>query len=426
MGSMLNIASRMEGPEQKTIIGKSEITVSAKGITNGKSVYLNDGADFGPDTSGTKSTGVFEACNYAIQNNLSVIDCSSGNFYFSAGFTGTINADLEIKGQGLRSTAFIMNSPSATGQTGLMQFTTNQQGFGISIKIHDLNLNGSSANYQKWFQIYHGGSSSSTTHSEFYNIALGSGSAGIVYENGGNNTGCAIIHDCIFSENIDGDVTDFQNMINVEVHSNIVYAQANPSFVLYPASSTAPKASIDVHDNIFIGNGTYVNSLVSLWAGNTSTFYGSVKIHDNILYSPSTSDYLYEIDSPNTTNTMSIDSLEVYENTLLGSTSYFVNKQSIAVTIAKQSSTHNIGYNPQGFAITTPALPAAVGSADAVTNTFPFVVRIFQAGESGTHVVDNAGNDVLLPADPAEVTLDPGDKIYYATTVATSWKWYGV
>ena len=50
MGSMLNIPSRMEGPEQKTIIGKPEITVSAKGIQNGTSVYLNDGADFGPDT----------------------------------------------------------------------------------------------------------------------------------------------------------------------------------------------------------------------------------------------------------------------------------------------------------------------------------------------------------------------------------------
>ena len=50
MGSMLNIPSRMEGPEQKTIIGKPEITVSSKGIANGTSVYRNDGADFGPDT----------------------------------------------------------------------------------------------------------------------------------------------------------------------------------------------------------------------------------------------------------------------------------------------------------------------------------------------------------------------------------------
>ena len=50
MGSMLNIPSRMEGPEQKTIIGKPEITISSKGIANSTSIYLNDGADFGPDT----------------------------------------------------------------------------------------------------------------------------------------------------------------------------------------------------------------------------------------------------------------------------------------------------------------------------------------------------------------------------------------
>ena len=63
MGSMLNIPSRMEGPEQKTIIGKPEITVSAKGIANGTSVYLNDGADFGPDTPGTTTNGIAEWIN---------------------------------------------------------------------------------------------------------------------------------------------------------------------------------------------------------------------------------------------------------------------------------------------------------------------------------------------------------------------------
>ena len=82
MGSMLNIPSRMEGPEQKTIIGKPEITVSAKGIQNGTSVYLNDGADFGPDTKlgattlgqygppYTNTLGIEEAVNYATANKL--------------------------------------------------------------------------------------------------------------------------------------------------------------------------------------------------------------------------------------------------------------------------------------------------------------------------------------------------------------------
>ena len=84
MGSMLNIPSRMEGPEQKTIIGKPEITVSAKGIVNGTSVYLNDGADFGPDTKlgtttpeqygppYTATSGIQEALN--TKKNVRLID----------------------------------------------------------------------------------------------------------------------------------------------------------------------------------------------------------------------------------------------------------------------------------------------------------------------------------------------------------------
>jgi len=42
---------------------KPYITVSAKGISNGLSDILNDGADFGPDTPGTQTNGIMEAIN---------------------------------------------------------------------------------------------------------------------------------------------------------------------------------------------------------------------------------------------------------------------------------------------------------------------------------------------------------------------------
>ncbi|MCY0870634.1 MAG: hypothetical protein OWT27_08620 [Firmicutes bacterium] len=42
------------------------ITVSAKGIANGLSDKVNDGADFGPDTPNTFSYGILEAWNYAV------------------------------------------------------------------------------------------------------------------------------------------------------------------------------------------------------------------------------------------------------------------------------------------------------------------------------------------------------------------------
>ena len=85
----------------------------------------------------------------------------------------------------------------------------------------------------------------------------------------------------------------------------------------------------------------------------------------------------------------------------------------------------NIDNYPAGFAATTPSLPTGTGSANAVTNTNTYSIRVYQTGESGTHIIDPLGTDKALPTDVAEVTLDPGAKIYYATTVATGWLWYG-
>jgi len=53
---------------QKNVRGKPYITVSAKGIANGLSDIPNDGADFGPDTPVTYTSGILEAVNYQQQN----------------------------------------------------------------------------------------------------------------------------------------------------------------------------------------------------------------------------------------------------------------------------------------------------------------------------------------------------------------------
>lgn len=91
------------------------------------------------------------------------------------------------------------------------------------------------------------------------------------------------------------------------------------------------------------------------------------------------------------------------------------------------------GYTPLGFSAgpfseaPQPALPIGTGSPNAVTNYYPWPVRIYQATGSalGTHIVDGFGNDQALAVDPGEVTLDPGAKIYYSTAVPASWLWYG-
>jgi len=85
--------------------GKPYITVSAKGISNGKSTILNDGADFGPDTMlgatskdqygspYTQTVGIQEAINY-------VFNQGGGEIFFNKGTYDFTNSPLVNPGAG--------------------------------------------------------------------------------------------------------------------------------------------------------------------------------------------------------------------------------------------------------------------------------------------------------------------------------------
>ncbi|MEM4091092.1 MAG: hypothetical protein QXQ46_10225 [Thermoplasmatales archaeon] len=63
----LGITAFRDGIKERNVYSKrvnGYITVSANGISNGLSNIPNDGADFGPDTSGTQTSGIQEAINY--------------------------------------------------------------------------------------------------------------------------------------------------------------------------------------------------------------------------------------------------------------------------------------------------------------------------------------------------------------------------
>ncbi|MEM3860013.1 MAG: hypothetical protein QW478_11540, partial [Candidatus Micrarchaeaceae archaeon] len=67
-------------PDWKILKGKPYVTVSAKGISNGLSNIPNDGADFGPDTPGTMTSGIQEAVNYIFAQGGGKIQLLSGIF----------------------------------------------------------------------------------------------------------------------------------------------------------------------------------------------------------------------------------------------------------------------------------------------------------------------------------------------------------
>ena len=86
------------------------------------------------------------------------------------------------------------------------------------------------------------------------------------------------------------------------------------------------------------------------------------------------------------------------------------------------------GVFSHGFAITTPSVPAS-GTAQANTNPFPVRVYITGAGTTTAYTItDPAGNAEtfsLALAAGQEITLDPGASITITYTVAPTWKWYG-
>ena len=98
--------------------------------------------------------------------------------------------------------------------------------------------------------------------------------------------------------------------------------------------------------------------------------------------------------------------------------------QPFFLSNASSYATGNIGGAPMGWIGSAPSLPAGTGSSNAVTNAQPMAVRVYLTGNVGTHVIDPNGTDVALPSDPPEVTLSPGAKIYFATTIPSAWQWY--
>ena len=116
--------------EWKNIPGKPYITVSSKGLANGLSEYINDGADFGPDSlqadgTLTDTLGIQEAGIYAIANGIGRINIigSYGNkfmlntnvlLYYNEVSNPTPPQPLEIVGIGepyIQASTSFANTP---------------------------------------------------------------------------------------------------------------------------------------------------------------------------------------------------------------------------------------------------------------------------------------------------------------------------
>ncbi len=101
------------------VAGTDIVNVASKGLVNGLSEYFNNGAQFGPDTPNTQSTGFLEAWEYAYPKGLEIVINGEisidTNITLSASLAG--NGSFSIRGASKEGCGIKVNTNSGYGIT---------------------------------------------------------------------------------------------------------------------------------------------------------------------------------------------------------------------------------------------------------------------------------------------------------------------
>ena len=274
--------------------GKPYITVSPRGISNGLSDTLNDGADFGPDTllnatspnqygpPYTQTVGIQEAMNYSATSPLFASDPGhlfypirllAGNFEFSTPVTYGIGNyspsdvfTIDISGSGIQSTVitytgtgnaitihpsigevalrgFTINNPNATANTMIYWDTTvtfNQ------LVVKDINNGQSTSSYLMYFNNVFNATIKDVVSPAIYGIYINGNS---------NNSGFLYMHNQIWS----GTQTEIGHFVFADISGlNQRLVVSNPVSVLKLSNFIGGNAGITFNapvDTVLIENG---------------------------------------------------------------------------------------------------------------------------------------------------------------------------
>lgn len=450
------------------LYGKPYITVSAKGLANGLSTIFNDGADFGPDTplnndisSGqkTQTSGIQEAINYLptaeyLGQGGNIAIGNTGNVrLLSSLYTMTgkisipVGSILNIQGLNTPSAPAWFGQgyntlPSITTYTGgsILYFDTS-----VSYPVFDVPQNSNGDALTQLFienvQILVENPSSYTNSIavDLSGISTGGGNHFYVYSTAttgtGKSTGNGNIDTGVKIERTGGDTIKFTDM-RISGFASIGIDITSPNTYMYDTSI----AYISNHSTT--GGAITTNSLLLDSYINTHLFYCSVGI--NIVsqgrYEFSTFYYTYfesvdtpaNITLPSVAHTLPVFMYPLFTVQATSSSNNFTgdivdgSKAKIMYPMFYGVSPYPTAYNTGlGFGTPTPSLPGGTGSGNSVLNDYTYSVVIYQTGESGTTIVDPYGNTQALPSDPSSFILDAGASVYYATTVPSTWIWYG-
>ncbi len=120
------------------------ISISSRGIINGKSVHFNDGASYGPDTTGTTTSGIQEALNSipsppgtGTNTGGALLNFGPGDFFFTNNIYFTNNHVMHLRLQGA---SFLTSRLIYAGAlaTNAITFTGGTNGYpsGLNIPLH--------------------------------------------------------------------------------------------------------------------------------------------------------------------------------------------------------------------------------------------------------------------------------------------------
>lgn len=399
-------------PTYKQIPGRPDITVSPVGVADG--YITNGGADFGPDTPGTTTSGIAEALNTGLP--ISLLD---GQY----NITDSIPLPLVSRIRGTANAVGVGQVTTPTLKGTIIQGAPGKDVFQITqattiFDIEGVSISWASAETVGW-GINTTASSphminsffldkvwvTNSTHSiQLINAMYGKmgyvvGSSGIINlteEDANNNYGNLTIDTLICNYcNINGTTHSLgENLITIN------------RIEVYPDSSTYGlyiNNGGSIHINSFNQGGTtYLNAIqlvgcddigfnqVSFGANGASFDISNCKrivVDAGLGYAP--------------IFTVSPWGPGVITTRMIG------------------------GVNNQGFSMTTPAVPT---SGTALQNTNPFSVRIYVLTASGVTytITDPSGttSPSITAAAGSEITLAPGASITPTYTTLT-WKWYG-
>jgi len=129
--------------EWSAVSGKPSVTVSAVGTAAGFST--NNGADFGPDTLGTTTSGIQEAINYVVAQGGETggVVLSAGTFVVSA--TINVAAPVTIAGQG-RALTVIQMANSANLNALIFAGNSSLEAHSAKLGISRLTIDGNKSN----------------------------------------------------------------------------------------------------------------------------------------------------------------------------------------------------------------------------------------------------------------------------------------